>query len=411
MFSLKDEKKEIRLALLIAEIIFITLSLISVLKYGNSLLMGSLQKFENDDVKYIRSAWNLIDNKMLCYKDIKQPTVYIMPGLTFVLSFFMIIFGKFGGITAFRVFQVMLQAGSIYLIFLIGRKVFESKTAIIACIIDALYGAELFASNTILMECMFKFLFLLLVYISIYAVETKSSRLYAAGGVVWGLSCLLRPTIAAYPIVILIMWIKNKYKLSEIIKYTALVSGIFCLIMMPWWVRNYKTFNKFILFTKSSGNPFIQGTFVNYNKPKGWEKLYQDANELQSDQNEINGGLERLKTLGKQQPLKYILWYTVGKTFYFWRRPFYWKTILNIPYYMVQGMHIVILLLGILGIMKSVKKNINAAFLLSIIIYFNLIYLPFYTFERYSFPLMSLVIIFAAFILNHISKLSGKYAL
>lgn len=222
---------------------------------------------------------------------------------------------------------------------------------------------------------------------------------------------MFRPTIAAYPIVILIMWIKNKYKLSEIIKYTAIVSGIFCLIMTPWWIRNYKTFNKFIPFTQSSGNPFIQGTFVNYNKPKGWEEPYEDSNELQSDQNEINGGFQRLKTLGEQHPIKYILWYTIGKTFYFWDKPFYWKTILHIPYYMVKSMHIVILLLGIWGITQSVKKNMNAAFLLSVIVYFNLVYLPFYTFERYSFPLMSLMIIFAAFILSDIPKLSGKQAL
>ena len=412
MFSMKGEKKEIKIAFIIIETIFIAISLLAAFKYGNSLLMGSFEKFNNDDVRYIRSAWNLIDNKILAYKNVKEPTVYIMPGLTFVLSFFMIIFGKFGGITAFRIFQVLLQAGSLYFIFLIARKVFKSKIAVIACAIDALYGAELFAANSILMECLFKFLFLLLVYISIYAIEEKSVRLYIEGGIVWGLSCMFRPTIAAYPIVILIMWIKNKYKLSEIIKYTAIVSGVFCLIMMPWWIRNYKTFNKFIIFTKSSGNPFIQGTFINYNKPKGWEKIYTEgADEMHCDEKEINAGFQRLKTLGSQHPFKYILWYTVGKTIYFCHRPFYWKTIFNIPYYIVQIMHIVILSLGIFGIIWSVKKNMNAAFLLSVIIYFNLVYLPYFTFERYSFPLMSLMIIFAAYMLNHIPKLSGKRAL
>lgn len=73
--------------LLIIEIIFTAAALISVFKYGNSLLMGSLHKFDNDDVKYIRSAWNLLDNKIISYENIKEPTVYIMPGLTYVLSF------------------------------------------------------------------------------------------------------------------------------------------------------------------------------------------------------------------------------------------------------------------------------------------------------------------------------------
>ena len=92
MFSLRDEKKITKYSLLIIEIIFIIVGMISILKYGNSLLLGSIEKFDNDDVKYIRSAWNLIDNKILSYENIKESTVYIMPGLTFVLTFFMMIF-------------------------------------------------------------------------------------------------------------------------------------------------------------------------------------------------------------------------------------------------------------------------------------------------------------------------------
>lgn len=412
MFSLKDEEKSIKNALIIIEIIFMSLTLISAFKYGNSLLLGSLQKFDNDDVKYIRSAWNLIDNKILCYENIKEPTVYVMPGLTYVLSFFMIIFGKFGGITAFKVFQVMLQGGSIYLIFLIGRKAFGSRAAVTACIIDALYAAELFVSNTILMECIFKFLLLLLIYISIYAVERKSFKLYIAGGIVWGLSCLFKPTAAAFPIVILIMWIKNKYKPSEILKYTAVVLSIFCVIMLPWWARNYRDFNMFIPFTRSSGNPFLQGTFINYDQSAGWGVPYiEGKNALEMNQNEINAGLQRLNLYASKEPVRYIFWYTVGKTFYFWHKPFYWRSIFYIPYALVLIFHLIILVVGIKGMIMGAKKNSNAGFLISVILLFNLVYLPFYTFERYSYPVMPLVIIFAAAALNKLfaRKWKNKY--
>lgn len=401
MFSLKNEQKRIKQMLLIIEIIFTAAALISVFKYGNSLLMGSLQKFDNDDVKYIRSAWNLLDNKIISYENIKEPTVYIMPGLTYVLSFFMFIFGKFGGITAFKVFQVILQSASIYFIFLIGRKVFSSRVGIIACIIDALYAAELFAVNTIFMECIFKFLLLLLIYISIYAVENKSLKLYLAGGIIWGISCFFRPTAAVYPAIILIMWIKNKYKFSDMFKYTAIVLGIFCLIMAPWWVRNYKVFNMFVPFTKSSGNPFLQGTFINYDQSAGWGVPYiAGKNSFENNQNELNAGFQRLKIYAKKEPLKYILWYTAGKTFYFWAGAFYWKSIFHIPIPCVYVFHIIILLFGISGIINEIKKNSISVFLFSTLILFTAVYLPFYTFSRYSYPLMPLVIIFAAAALN-----------
>lgn len=412
MFSLKNEEKYVRKTLLIVESVFIIISLFSIFKYGNSLLLGSLQKFDNDDVKYIRSAWNLLDNKIISYENIKEPTVYIMPGLTFILSFFMMIFGKFGGITAFKVFQVMLQAASIYLIFLIGRKVFSSRVAITACIIDALYGVELFVSNMVLTEVVFKFLLLFLIYISIYAVEKKKLGYYVVGGIVWAFACLLRPTIAVYPVVILIMWIKNKYKISEIFKYTAVVLGVFCLIMMPWWVRNYKDFSKVILFTKSSGNPFLQGTFINYDQSAGWGVPYvKGKNPLENDQNEINAGFQRLRIYVKKEPIKYFFWYTVGKIFYFWKDPFYWRSIFNIPEKSVVVFHITILILGITEMAKEVRKKVNSFFLFGTAIFLNIAYLPFYTFGRYSYPCMPLVIIFAGAALNKsLEKYSRKEA-
>ncbi|WP_052304309.1 glycosyltransferase family 39 protein [Desulfosporosinus orientis] len=179
MFSIESEENSIKNSLIVVEILFLTAAIFSVIKYGDSFLLGSLEKFDNDDVKYIRSVWNYMDIGIISCENIKEPTVYMMPGLTIILSFFMITFGKIDGLTAFRIFQAILQGASIYLIFLIGRKVFGSKTALIACILDALYVVEIFAANTILTECTFKFLLLLLVYISIWAVETRSLKLYA----------------------------------------------------------------------------------------------------------------------------------------------------------------------------------------------------------------------------------------
>lgn len=64
------------------------------------------------------------------------------------------------------------------------------------------------------------------------------------------LACLFKTTIVVYPLVIFIVSIKEKYKLKEMVKYASIVLTIFCIIMLPWWIRNYKDFNMFILFTK-----------------------------------------------------------------------------------------------------------------------------------------------------------------
>ncbi|WP_297421786.1 glycosyltransferase family 39 protein [Clostridium sp.] len=394
-----EEDKRIKLGLAILQILFIIVALISIFKHGNSTLLGSLENFDNDDVKYIRSAWNLVENGMLSYEDISKPTVYIMPGLTFILSFFVIIFGKFQAIVVFKIFQVVLQICSLNLIFLIGIKVFNKKAALIACIIDSIYIVEIYAANLILMEVTFKFLILLLIYLSIRAIETKRIKYYALAGIVWSFCCLFKPTIAVYPLVILVVWIKGGYKLKEMVKYASIVVGIFCIVMSPWWVRNYNNFNMFIPFTKSSGNPFLQGTFVNYDQSNGWGVDYKTSeNLIQKDEYEIETGIERLKIFGKEEPLKFIYWYTLGKTFYFWYEPFYWDKILGISYGWAFFEHYLILITAIIGMInnfKTGKWDLKKQIIALSIIVMNVVYLPYYTYSRYAYPIMPLMIIFS----------------
>ncbi|GAA0076029.1 glycosyltransferase family 39 protein [Clostridium sp. CTA-5] len=409
MFDIFKEGKKIKLWLILLETIFVIVSLISIFKYGNSTLLGSLEQFDNDDVKYIRSAWNLVENRIFSYEDISQPTVYIMPGLTFILSSFVIVFGKFQAIVVFRIFQVILQVGSLNLIFLIGRKIFNSKVALVACIIDSIYIVEIYSSNLILMEVTFKFLVLLLIYVSIYALKTGKVKYYVAAGIVWSLGCLFKPTIAVYPLVIVIVWIKNKYKLKDVVKYASIVLVIFCIIMSPWWIRNYKDFNMFIPFTKSSGNPFLQGTFVNYDQSYGWGIDYKKSeNLIQKDQYEIDMGIERLKIYGIQAPLKFAYWYTLGKTFYFWYEPFYWNKYIGINYLLAFIEHYFILITAIIGIKNTIKARNwtleKQVIILSIII-MNAVYLPYFTCSRYAYPIMPLMIIFSGgYTYNRICK-------
>lgn len=407
MFSIKKEEKNIKVALILIEVIFALIALLYILKFGDSTLLGSMESFDNDDVKYIRSAWNLVENKILSYENITEPTVYIMPGLTFILSGFVALLGKFNAIVAFRIFQIFIQCGSLYIIFLIGRKLFNSRIGIIACLINSLYVVEFYVTSLILMETIFKFLLLLLVYLSMYAIERKNTRLYIIAGIVWGTACLFRPTIAAFPGVILLAWImKKEYKLKDMFKYASIVLVIFCLIMTPWWIRNYKQFNTFIPFTASSGNPFLQGTFVNYDQSGGFGVPYEKGeNYIESNKNEIKAGIERLKIYGREEPIKYIYWYTLGKTFYFWKSPFYWNGVIGFILALIQ--HYFILISAIVGIVMCKKKstwNFDILIILGTVILFNLVYLPYFTFERYSYPLISLLTIFSGYIIDNLIK-------
>jgi 4-amino-4-deoxy-L-arabinose transferase-like glycosyltransferase len=406
MYSLKDEKINIKRIILIVSALFFLVCLFSIFKYGNSTLMGSLENPDNDDVKFIRSAWVLVETGNYVYHRPPSPTVFMMPGLAYTLAFFTLIIGKMPGLTAFRIFQAFIQTGSLMLVFFIGRKIFNSKIGLIAMIINAFYIAEIWVSNLIITETIFKFLVLNLVYISIYAIKENKTKYYALGGLLWGLATFFRPTIATYPIVILVMWILMKYKLEDIIKHTITVAVIFCVVLSPWWIRNYRIFNRFIPLTLASGNPMLQGTYLNYDQTSREKDgldysqfKYPADTEIANNEVEVAISKYRLKNLVPKQPIKFFLWYTIGKTIQQLNWPMYWNEILGVKFAIAGIYHYIILILGFIGIIsfyRNQSRNKLGNILTAMLVYFIAVYLPFYAFSRYYYPAMPFAIIFAA---------------
>ncbi|WP_010235907.1 glycosyltransferase family 39 protein [Clostridium arbusti] len=410
MFNLKDENISIKILLFASCLILFFLILISILYYGNNTLLGNFYEPNNDDVKFIRSAWNLVQTGVYTYHKPPVPTVFMMPGLSYTLAFFMSIFGKFGGITAFRITQGAIQVLSLLLLFFIARKVFNSKVAIVAIIMDLIYIPEIWVPNLILTETFFKFFVLCLVYFSIYAIDKDRTKFYLLGGAALGFATLFRPTISTYPVIILIIWIIKKLSFKKAVKYTLTVTVVFCIVLSPWWIRNYKTFNKFIPFTLATGNPMLQGTFINYDQTtKSTDGLdythYNTKNpklsEIQRNTMEMVLSKYRLESLFPKEPLKFIRWYTIGKSKIQVRTPFYWKNIFNIKYKIVEHYHYIILILSLAGAILyflSPNKNILGILPIATVVYFILIYLPFFTMSRYFYPVMPILIMFSSYI-------------
>lgn len=410
MFGLKNEKRSIKVLLFLSCFILFSLILISIFYYGNTTLLGNFYEPNNDDVKFIRSAWNLVQTGIYTYHKPPAPTAFMMPGVSYTLAFFMSIFGEFGGITAFRITQGAVQVLSLLLLFFMARKVFNSKIAIVAVIMDLIYIPEIWVSNLVLTETFFKFFVLCLVYFSIYAIDKYKTEFYILGGIALGFATLFRPTISTYPVIILIIWFIKKLSFKKAVKYTLIVTLVFCIILSPWWIRNYKTFNRFIPFTLATGNPMLQGTFINYDQTtKATDGLdYTHYNtkdpklsEIQRNTMEISLSKYRLENLFPKEPLKFIYWYTIGKGRVQVRTPFYWKSIFNVKYEVVAKYHNVLLLLSSAGvILYFLRRNKDVLGILPIatVVYFVLIYLPFFTMSRYFYPVMPILIMFSAYI-------------
>lgn len=400
MFSLRNEKSWVKIAFALIVLFSLSVNIFCLSSYSSEyFLMGNIEKADNDDVRYIRTAQMLLEKGMLIDNDVDTPAVNMMPGHPFMLAFFFKFFGLAKGIMAFRYFQVILQSLSLFLIFLICREVFKtSLVGLIACLIDAVYVPEISIVGLVLMEVSFKFFLLLLIYITIHALRSKSTGLYITGGVIWALTCLIRPTVSMFPAIVLVLWIMDKYTFKDMLRYGLIASAVFSIIMSPWWIRNYMTFGRFIPLSLGSGNPFLQGTYINYDQTKNFIYYKADRDSVKTDQLEMKLGIQRLKTHFPKSPLEYIRWYTIGKTWHYWNLPYYWKKIFDISFASAHNMHNYIFYGFFIGLaICIIRRQKEGTILFLTLAYFTVIHLPYYTFSRYAYPVMPLVIIYSAY--------------
>jgi len=411
MFGLKNESKRLKAFVFLLLIIFCFISIFTGLYYNDELLLGSFEKFNNDDVKYIRSANTLIETGKFTYNYPTSSTAFIMPGIVFTLAPFVKFFGIVESVTYFRIFSTFIQTLILYIIFLISLKMFNKKIAILTLILNSIYVPHLYVSNLVLTETMFSFFLSLLILVSIHAIESKKIKYYISGGILLGLAILFRPSIALYPIIIFIIWCKEKYKLKEMVKF-AIVTMIFCiLILSPWWIRNYIVFDRFIPFTLSSGNPMLQGAFINNDvnheliAKLNTENLFYTNDEVINNEVESKIAKKVYLYYFKNNFWEYLKWNSIDKTLINFETPYYGFEIYGISHKLVISQHIIYMSLGIFG---AVIKTSRKLIIVLIPVYFALIHLPFLAYSRYMYPICAYMIMLMASIVLKEDKASEK---
>jgi 4-amino-4-deoxy-L-arabinose transferase-like glycosyltransferase len=369
-----------------------------IITYKNRLTLSS------DDLNYIKSAIALLRSGIFTFHNYNEPTVFVMPLYPFFLAALFKVFG-YGllGFQAVRIVQAIISCASIFIIFLIAKKLFNRKVAFIASFFYAFYIPNIITSGYFLTETLFAFLLILLIYLSLIFAESPSKLKFAGLGLLYTVATLCRPTIAIFPVLLIIYCLVKKIKLKNLIAPFLAFSFIFILIMTPWWVRNYKEYGEFIPLSAASGNPMLQGTYTDYKQTPDNTVYYKlGKNAFETNKNEVNVAKMRMKSEFKKDFWGYLNWYTVKKTIFLWYSAFYWKPFFGISSTFVVGTHY-ILLLGIPVLIYCLFKNFRYHFLpASIIAFFNIVHCYYMTFDRYAFPLMTLLSIYSAYLFSGI---------
>lgn len=392
-------------------IIYCFICIFTGLYYNDNWLLGSFKSFNNDDVKYIRSANTLIETGKFTYNYPQSSTAFIMPGIVFILVPFVKLFGLFEAATYFRIFSAIIQTLTLYIIYLVALKIFNKKIAILTLVLNISYIPHIYVSNLILTETMFSFFLSLLILISIYAIKQKNTKYYIAGGIVFGLAILFRPSIALYPLIIFIIWCREKYKVKEMIKFAVITMTACLVILSPWWIRNYIVFNKFIPFTLSSGNPMLQGAFINNNvnheliAKLNTENLFYTNDEVINNEIESKIAKKVYSYYFKNNFWEYLKWNTLDKIILNFASPYYGFELYGISNRFIVGQHVIYILLGVLGGAINLSKKL---IIVLIPVYFAVVHLPFLAYSRYMYPVCAYMIMLMASIILKGDKKSEK---
>ncbi len=161
-----------------------------------------------------------------------------------------------------RFLQVLLSAGTAFILVKLAEKLFNRTTAIVAGLIYALYGTLVYFDTTLLIPVLFIFLSVLGIYLLITYRKSSSWTAWLLAGLVLGLAAITRPNILAV-IPFLILWavFRGRSILSKSVRLKTaaiMVLGVI-LPIIPVTVKNIANSGDFILISSQGGINFYLG--------------------------------------------------------------------------------------------------------------------------------------------------------
>ena len=161
-----------------------------------------------------------------------------------------------------RLFQHLLGALSVVLVFLLARRFFDSLTAIVASLLAATYAVLIYFEGELLFESLLAFLCLLWLLCLDRARERSTMTRWLTVGFVYGLICITRP-----PFLVLIVPLFG-YEVWRLIERNGWKTGarlaLFLLLgcavpIAPITIRNLLVGNEFVLIASQGGVNFYIG--------------------------------------------------------------------------------------------------------------------------------------------------------
>jgi len=440
--------------------------LLLVLVVGLVLRVGLLVFFWDqpltivDETHYQMIAENILKHHEFS-RIVGQPTAIRPPLYPIFLSSIYFITGGVN-FNTIRIAQIVLSLGVIFILYLLGKILFDEKSGILASLIFATYPSFLFFTHLLLSEILFTFLMLLFVYYflsflysqaracedtvrgsefnskdkrlllaSVLLSFKKKNRAILLAGLFLGLGALTRSIL--YPflfITIFFIIIAYRGTLIEKSKWVLLLTLGFLLVVGPWTIRNFILFKNWVVIDTMGGLNLYMGNYEHTPLNRAWsaidltgdkrwyhghEKVLSEMNEAEKQEWAINKAKEfiykhKWLTLKRNLIKAANLWglerEIIGAIIN-GNWPQLNKTayllIITFVIFSSYGFVLVCSLIGIMYNLSFKRKDVLLCFVL--ICFFTGMHAIVFGHSRYHLPLIPLLAIFASWSLMNIKKI------
>lgn len=334
-----------------------------------------------------------------------------------------------------RLFQFLIGSVGCVLVYLLGKRIFNRRTAVIGGVVTALYGVLIYFEGELLIPVLLVFLDLLLIWTLLWASERPSYARWGLCGVLLGSSAIARPNILLVGAAIIIwMIVASRRRPRRVRSRNVLHVGCFALgavlVISPVTLRNYFKGHDLVLIASQGGMNFYIG---NNDQSDGasailpgaratWWGSYQDAKEMAEKSagrslkaSEVSRywyiqGMrfatgEPLKFL-KLMARKFALFWngnelSNNRDFYFFARStpllklLIWRFIIYFPFGLFAP-------LAVVGAVLAHREGKKVAILEIFVLVYMLSIILFFVTARYRVPLIPIFILFSAYAVDRL---------
>jgi len=325
-----------------------------------------------DVVRFTESARVLAESGRFSFAGVSA-SAYQMPGWPALLAVFSAITGSvFAEQLLVKGSLILMSLGSIYLVYLLGRRVGGTTAGLIAALALTVSMPQIYTGTLPLSENPFMFLLLLMTYLLIRLVDEPSWATFAWLLAVFMMAVYVRQTALGFLAPALIYLLVRRYQWRLLWRQMVVVVLVIVVALSPWWVRNYRVFDRFVPFTSFGGAPFFEGTFQRF-EPYGtgsfvaMEDVLNQAGPSEPERSDalVVAGRARLAQRWGEDPLGVLVTYAVMKPAAAWLMPFYWDKVFGISGYWVLRLHALAMAVGLgLLVALSIRSRARNEFLL-----------------------------------------------